>query len=127
MSDQWISFLRRFSYFLLGLTIGVLVVNFFFSKKKIEFDYLPNARTLKSIRSKPYIKYSPEALTYMAHHHIDTTQVLSLFYYGKVNFKKSELKTEPCKTYFIEPTDKSAPFSIKVERCDSVSTVKIIE
>jgi hypothetical protein len=120
------SFIKRLSFFLFGLALGIIVLNFFFSKKNIQFDYLPNARTLKSIRNKPHFEYSKDVLTFMSQNKIDSTQIQSLLYYGNVNFKKSELKTEPCKTYFIEPTSKSAPYTILIERCDSVSTVQKI-
>ena len=119
-------FLKRLGFFLIGLTLGIGLLNFFFSKKNVEFDYLPNARTLKSIRNKPHLVFSPEIIDYMSMNHIDSTHVMSLLYYGDVNFEKSELKNEPCKTYLIEPTKNSAHFSILVERCDSIATIKLI-
>ena len=126
MNEKLYSFLNRFSYFLLGLAIGIFLLNFFLSKKNVQFDYLPNARTLKSIRNKPHIDYSSEVIAFMVAHKIDSTDVQSLLLYGDVNFKKSSLKTKPCVTYLIEPTKKSAPFSILIERCDSTAIVKNI-
>jgi len=127
MNPKISAFLRRFSFFLLGLALGMMLLNFFFSKKNIEFDYLPNARTLKSIRTKPHIVFAPEVKMYMQTHRIDSVQVMSLLYYGDVDFQKSTLKEVTCPTYFIEPTSQSAPLQMWVERCDSVSTVKEIK
>jgi hypothetical protein len=124
MNPKISAFLRRFSFFLLGLALGMMLLNFFFSKKNIEFDYLPNARTLKSIRTKPQIVFAPEVKTYMTAHQVDSVQVMSLLYYGDVDFQKSTLKEIACPIYFIEPTSQSAPLQIWVERCDRVSTVQ---
>ena len=102
-------------------------LNFFMSKKQVSFDYLPNARTLKSIRNKPHLIYAPKVKEFMDTQHIDTTAVQTLLYYGNVNFSKSEVHTTPCKTYLIEPTKRSAPYTITVKRCDSIATITAIE
>lgn len=122
MSD----FLRRFSFFLLGLAIGIFILKFFLAKKNVEFDYLPNARTLKSIRNKKTLEYSPEVIQYMTQNQVDFTQVQSLLHNGEVNFKESDVESTPCKTYVIEPTSKTANLVLTVERCDSVATIQKI-
>ncbi len=117
------NFFKRLGYYLIGLTIGIFAVNYFMSKKKTSFDYLPNARTLKSIRNKPHLLYSDAVKDMMQKNHIDTTAVTSLLYYGKVIFNKSNRGKAPCHTYLIAPTKKSAAISITVKRCDSVATI----
>lgn len=117
---------RRFAFFLIGLILGIIMLKFFFNKKNIEFDYLPNDRTLKSIRNKPYFQFSDKALFMMSEYKIDTASIKNFFENGKVNFKKSDVHTDSCKTYFIEQTKKTKPFNIIVERCDSVVTIKEI-
>ncbi len=121
-----LSFSKRLGYFSFGLIIGIFLVRFFYQKKNIEFDYLPNDRTLKSIRNKPYLQYTETALKEMKLLKIDSADIQTILLYGKVNFKKSDTKSNPCKTYTIEPTQKTKSFSITVERCDSVSNIKSI-
>jgi len=120
-------FFKRLGFFLIGLTIGLFALNYFMSKKKSSFDYLPNARTLKSIRNKPYFEYSDVVKEIMLQQQIDTTAINSLLYYGDVQFNKSNRGKAPCHTYLIEPTKKTAKISITVKRCDSVATVTKLE
>ena len=120
-------FYKRLGYFLIGLTIGLFALNYFMSKKKSTFDYLPNARTLKSIRNKPYLVYEPEVLKALKQHNLDSTAIESLLYYGDIKFNKSNRGKAPCHIYLIEPTKKSANISITVKRCDTVATVMKLE
>lgn len=117
------NFFKRLGYYLIGVTIGIFAMNYFISKKKTSFDYLPNARTLKSIRNKPYLIYSDKVKALMYKNQLDSTAINSLLYYGSVSFTKENRGKAPCHTYLIEPTQKTAPISITVKRCDSVSTV----
>lgn len=122
-----IHFFKRLGFFLLGLGLGIFLLGRFLDKKKASFDYLPNARTLKSIRSKPYFKYNSSVKEIMKQHNIDTIAVKSLIYYGEVHFTKENRGKKPCHTYLIEPTKKTANISIRVKRCDSVATVVGLE
>ena len=120
-------FFKRLGYFLIGLTIGLFALNFFMSKKNSSFDYFPNARTLKSIRNKPYLEYTPEVVDLLKQHNLDSTAIQSMLFYGDIKFNKSNRGKAPCHTYLIEPTKKSANISITVKRCDSVATVLKLE
>jgi len=122
-----VDFFKRLGYFLVGLTIGLFVLNYFMSKKSANFDYLPNARTLKSIRNKAHFEYTPEVADLMQQHQIDSVAIQSMLYYGKIKFNKSNRGKAPCHTYLIEPTKKSAPISITIKRCDSVATLIKLE
>ncbi len=98
-------FIKRLGYFLLGLSIGILFLTFFFKKKTedtgVYFCYFPNCRTLKDIRSKP-IKYSDAVSQQMADNILDTTDIRKLFTDGDVDFGSSDTKSVPCKTYVVE-------------------------
>ncbi len=122
-----IHFFKRLGYYLLGAGIGVYFLGRIYDKKNASFDYGPNARTLKSIRSKPYFKYDAAVKELMKLKNIDTTAVKSLIYYGDVKFTKENRGKAPCHTYLIEPTKKTANISIRVKRCDSVATVVGLE
>ncbi len=115
-------FFKRLGFYLLGFGIGIFILGRFYDKKNASFDYLPNARTLKSILARTII-YSDSAKIYMEKHHIDTTAVMSLLHHGNVNFSPENRGKAPCHTYLIEPTRKTAKISIRVKRCDSIATV----
>jgi len=115
-------FFKRLGFYLLGLGLGIFLLGRFYDKKNASFDYLPNARTLKSIRAKKIV-YEESVKSIMKEHHIDTTAVMSLLYYGDVKFTTANRGKAPCHTYLIEPTRKTAKISIWVKRCDSIATV----
>lgn len=124
--SKFYGFLRRLFFFAIGLVIGIFILKNFFNKKNAEFDYMPNARTLKSISNKPLVYFSDEAKDQLKQLNIDSVQAMTLLDFGKVNFKASQLREKPCQTYQIEPTKKTPPIIMSVQRCDSVSIIKSI-
>ncbi|PID68284.1 MAG: hypothetical protein CR968_02230 [Flavobacteriia bacterium] len=126
MMSKFKVFFRRLSYFLLGLIIGIFILKRIYNKKNATFDYMPNARTLKSINAKPIIYFSNEAKTRLKESGIDSVEAMRLLKDGNVNFGKSHQHQKPCAEFFIEPTAKTPDLSLVVERCDSVSVIKSI-
>ncbi len=116
-------FARRLGFYLIGFFIGLYLLGKFYEKKGASFDYFANARTLKSIRNKPHLLYSPHALENMTRYRIDTAAVNGLLRNGNVEFDESNRGYDPCKTYLIISTPETAAIRIKVERCDSTATV----
>lgn len=120
------SFLKRLGYYLIGLSIGLIFLAFFLKKKSEEtgtsFCYLPNCRVLKELRSKPVslakLKASSTALV------LDSVQIMKFLEDGKVDFKASDTKAEPCGLYVINLKAEVKPAQITVENCkDSVSVL----
>jgi len=119
--------LRRFRFFGIGFFISVIAVSFFWSKKRVQFDYGPDARTLKSItyRKKSYspkllklIKGATDSITEVRMNHILMT--------GDVNFGKSKQHETPAK-YWVESQYKNEKLILWVERTDSTAYIKLME
>ena len=49
------SFLKRLSFFLFGLSIGVVILIFISNKKDTRFNYMPNKRVLNDIYKKKWV------------------------------------------------------------------------
>ena len=121
------SLVKRFFYFGIGLTLGIIFVFFVWDKKEITFDYLPNARVLKKIRLTTRL-FSEDALQSMSIMKLDSTDIASILEDGKVNFSKSSPRTEPCKTYVIEGSPKEKNITLIIKKCDTIATIeKILE
>ena len=114
------AFLKRLGFYLIGLSIGLVFLAFFFKKKSeetgIEFCYFPNCRTLKDIRSKP-ISYSDEIQVQLQNKQIDSTDISYFLNDGDIDFKKSDTKSKPCKIYFIKGELKGKDAVLKVRNC----------
>lgn len=95
------SFIKRLVYYLGGFGLGVILLMFFLSGKKTSCDYGPNARTLKSLKSKPLQK-SNTLIRELAQYNIDSANIQSVFLNGEVNFKNSIISSELPNIYMVE-------------------------
>ncbi len=113
-------FLKRLSYFLFGLGIGIVFLIFFFKKKSqetgVEFCYLPNCRVLKDMRSKS-ISYSDAVQKMIEEQQLDSAQITQIFFEGDIDFGASDTKSNPCKTYVIEGTIKDKNSILTIKNC----------
>lgn len=116
---QWI---KRVGYYLIGLSLGSIVVFFIWRGKDVSFDYGPDARTLKSIRVKKLV-YSKDALHTLTNNNLDSTAIQYILLNGDVNFSKSNQRKKPCGEYYISGTYNEKKIDFWAIRCDSISTI----
>ena len=117
--------LKRIGYYLVGVSLGSIIVMFVWKGKDVSFDYGPDARTLKTIRIKQRI-FSSEALNSLATHQLDTAVVSTILLTGDVNFGKSNQRKKPCAEYFIEGSYEDHKIELWTVRCDSTATIEKI-
>lgn len=118
--------IQRVGYYLGGFSIGLILLAFFLSGKRVSCSYGPNARVIKNINIKP-LEYSKESLQYMLSKNIDSTTIKNVLKNGNVNFSLSNTKLDSCKIYLIENNIDKSEILLTVENCDSIVTVKEIE
>ena len=114
--------LKRFGYYLIGVSLGSIIVLFIWKGKDVAFPYGPDARTLSSIRKKT-LTYSESAKNSMNEFKIDTTYINAILLNGDVKFGKSEPRKKPCAEYYITGKHNEKQVDIYVIRCDSTATV----
>jgi len=114
------AFLKRLGFYLFGLAIGLVFLAVFFKNKTaetgVEFCYFPNCRTLKDIRSKP-LSYSDDVKELINGNQLDSVKIAYFLREGKVDFKKSDTKSNPCSTYIIEVEFDEKPAVMTVQNC----------
>ena len=118
--------IRRFFIYLIGVGLGVIVSLFFFGDREIDFSYLPNARTLKHLRSQSF-EISEKALCQLNCISMTERSFKKLFYDSDldVDFGLSNVGGQ-CRTYFIQVQEqKFSKFNI--QDCDSTSTILSID
>jgi len=118
------TFKQRLPYYLVGLFIGIIIVNFILSKKKSSFDYWPNARVLKSIRNKPIV-FSPEVILLLDSKKIDSVSIAQILSNGDVDIW-NKVKLDSCMKYNIQGEDSLQNITLSVKRCKSVAYVEKI-
>ena len=123
------AFIKRLGFFLFGLSIGLVFLTIFLKKKSqetgTEFCYFPNCRTLKDIRAKQ-ISYSDAIGQLIQQQELDSTDINGFLYNGEVDFGKSETKTKPCKTYYIEGVVKDKAAILKVKNCSEKAVIESV-
>ncbi|MCF6181341.1 hypothetical protein [Lutibacter sp.] len=115
---------QRLPYYLVGLFFGIVIVVFFLNKKKVEFDYLPNARVLKSIRNKPIV-FSPEVILLLDSNKIDSVSIAQILKDGDVDIW-NKVKLDSCIKYNIQGEDSLKNITLSVKRCKSIAYIEKI-
>lgn len=114
--------IKRFGYYLVGLSIGSIAVYFFWQKKEATFDYGMDARTLKTIRIRERL-YSEEAKKSMIEYNIDTLKISKILYSGDIDFGKGKPRQKPCAEYYVTGKKELENVSLYITRCDSSATI----
>lgn len=114
---------RRLVYFGGGAIIGTFIALFILNKKDVSFDYLPNDRVLKTLRTKQRV-FDNEAYNFFVNQHIDTSAVELFLTDADVDFSKSEPREKPCNFYHIETDYKGQKLGLYVKNCDTLVTIE---
>lgn len=113
---------KRIAFYGLGLIMGSIFVYFVWGKKSASFDYMPNARVLKNIRTDVRL-FSDDATQSMLTIGLDSVDIADVLQNGNVDFKKSTPRAEPCKIYYIDGNPKEKDITLIIKKCDTVSTI----
>ncbi|EKF56032.1 hypothetical protein I215_03775 [Galbibacter marinus] len=117
------SLFKRFGFYLFGVCLGLIFVAYFFKEKRAEFCYLPNCRTLKTIRTQDTLSFSPSVQSLIDNKKILEENIDSILTYGSVNFTKSKIDRsdvssfEVCNTYYIDGYVNKQPVELVVYNC----------
>lgn len=115
------SFLKRFGYYLIGLSVGLIFLAVFLRKKSestgAEFCYLPNCRVLKTLRTKPLLFESDiQSKT-------DSTTIQLLLKEGDVVFGESTPRAEPCGIFVVRGVIEGIQIEITLQNCEEVTKI----
>lgn len=94
------NFWKRLRFYLIGVSIGVVLVLLFFGPRSMQCSYFPNSRALEEAKIYP-MSYSENA-----QQTIDSEKMDSVFIYNEIfkkskitNFGTEEVRATPCRTY----------------------------
>ena len=113
---------KRLLYYAGGLIIGIIFVKLIFGKKDVSFDYLPNDRVLKTLRTKARVFDGP-ALIFFKNQNIDTSKIEYFLTNSKVNFSESQQREKPCNFYQVESNYNNIPLGFYIKNCDTLVTI----
>ena len=113
---------KRFFYYLIGVSLGSIIVFFIWTGKDVSFDYGMDARTLKTIRTKTLV-YSNNVKLLMDKSKIDSTAIEYILSSGDVDFGKSNQHKMPCPEYSVNGSYLNKELELWIIRCDSIATI----
>jgi hypothetical protein len=115
---------KRIFYYFGGFAIGLVLLYFFIvgSGASCEYDYGPNARTLKNIRTKKRM-ITEKSLAVLLENQLDTSAITQLLKNGDVLFSESNTELDSCKVYIIEGIVSEKNLRVSVENCMNRATV----
>jgi|TARA_B110000908_G_C10220223_1_gene434941 hypothetical protein len=113
---------KRFFYYLIGVSLGSIIVFFIWTGKDVSFDYGMDARTLKTIRTKTLV-YSNNVKLLMDKSKIDSTAIEYILSSGDVDFSKSNQHKMPCPEYSVNGSYLNKELELWIIRCDSIATI----
>ena len=113
--------IRRFSIFLIGVMLGVMLIRFAFPGRFSEYTryFSLDYRVLYHLK-KDTVQLSTNAQCLLGCFEINQDQLLDVLEGGVVNFSKSDKSAVPCKIYTIEKDSLSVVF----ELCDEKVILK---
>ena len=114
---------KRIIFFAVGLFIGIIFVQIIFEKKDVSFDYLPNDRVLKTLRTKQRV-FDKKAISFFEQEQIDTSKIEYFLKESEVNFDKSRQREKPCNYYQIESDYQEIRYGFQIKNCDTLVTIQ---
>jgi len=114
------AFLKRLSYYLIGLSIGIIILSFIFNGKKTSCNYGPQARVKSQLLRKEI--NIPDSILENKINITDKT-IEDFIKNSSIDFSESNTKKDSCKTYVLKGYLISKHTSIEIENCLKVITV----
>lgn len=111
-------FFYRLSYYIAGLSVGLVILVFIFSGKKTSCNYSPSSRVKNDLLQKQ-IKLSPDLQNQF--YELNDSVLRYYINHGEINFSKSKTKLDSCRIYHIELKE-----SIYIEAANCLKYVEII-
>ena len=116
------SLLKKIGFYLIGFSIGIVLLTFFFKGKNTEICYFPNCRVLKDIRTKD-LRYSQQIQDLINNNMLNKEQLDAVLRDGDIDFRRSDTEGAPCKSYFIEGDLNEKAIELVVKNCDGYAEI----
>ncbi len=116
-------FIQRLSFYLGGVSIGLIFLVFFLTGKRTQCTWFPESRVLADIGKKS-IRLSPELREMKENKEIDDLTLQLILKYGDVDFSKSDTDATPCSYYYISGREELENTTLWVKNCDRFAVVE---
>lgn len=118
--------MRKFRFYLFGLTLGLVVVFFILNQKGTSCSYFPNDRVLAETLTKDLV-YTPQFQQELKDFNLNEKFVKdSILTKGEIDFSRSDAQKQPCPSYLLSYPAKKPRFEVQFEKCkESANFIQI--
>lgn len=111
---------KRFFYFFIGLTIGIVFIYFVLMRGK-DFDFWMPGERVKTELTARTLNFTEKANCQLTCVGLNPDSLQGVINSSKVNFKKSKVHEKPCKVYILELSETTTEMEFSV--CDTIVTL----
>ena len=104
--------LYRLGFYLLGLSVGLILLSVIFNGKKTSCNYGPNQRVISNLSKKIWNSNLEENITF------DSISFHEFLDMARIDFNKSDTTKDSCKVYYLNGYWKEQAISLEVENCE---------
>lgn len=105
--------LKRLGYYLVGFSVGLVFLAFFFNGKRTQCHYGPEARVINDLEQKTW-RVNSEIKTPIA---VDSLSVLSFLAQSSIDFENSDPQHSPCRIYQLNTRYKEQNYALRIFNC----------
>ena len=104
--------LYRLGFYLLGLSVGLILLSVIFKGKKTSCNYGPNQRVISNLSKKIWNSNLKDNITF------DSISFHEFLDMARIDFNKSDTTKDSCKVYYLNGYWKEQAISLEVENCE---------
>ena len=112
-------FIKRLGYYLIGFSVGLIFLFYFFNGKRTQCNYSPQTRVLNDLSKKKWI-LSENINSKIKFNSTEVSKWISL---GSINFSKSDTNLDSCKIYCLVTIYKNIESNIYLKNCEQKVTI----
>ena len=102
----------RLGFYLVGFSIGLILLSVIFKGKKASCNYGPNERVISNLSKKRWNSNLEDSFTFDS---ISFNEFLDM---ANVDFNRSDTSRDSCKVYHLDGFWKKQAIYIEVENCE---------
>ena len=112
----------RIGYYMMGFAVGLVFLSFILNGKKTSCNYGPNDRVISNISKKHWQSVGHASSEFLS---FDSIAFQSFLKMASVDFGKSAIDKDSCKTYYLTGYWEDKNINVELENCEK--TINIIQ
>ena len=111
--------LYRLGFYMIGFSVGLIFLVFILKGKKTSCNYGPNDRVINNLLKKNW--KAPNNTD----GRFDSLAFMGVLNNARIDFGKSNIQKDSCKTYYINGYWEKRPIFLEVENCEK--TIQVLQ